>query len=559
MQAEYRTDSQMAKSARDQGAAVPLKRRVGWRVSVVALAGGLLLTACGSDAGSSESTDAPAGGGVQLSAATVEGSESALDEIVAEIQGATGVPGIAVGVVYDGKPVIAKGYGVTEAGTDNAVNEQTVFQLASVSKPVGATAVAGVVGRGDIAWDQPVVSVLPDFQLSNPYVTQNATVADFYSHRTGLPGDTAGNDLESAGFNQEQILARLRYLPLEPFRATYSYSNFGMTVGGVAAAAAYGAPFPQMVQEVLLEPAGMTSTSFSYADFAARENAAVLHSKVDDGFEPIVERQPDAQAPAGGLSSNVVDMNRWLLLNLSEGQLDGQQIIDAEALAETKRSQINRRQEGSPTDSIAGYGLGWNLGQSFAVPSLVEWGHSGAFSAGAATNVKLLPELGLGVVVLTNAQPVGAAEAIGDAYVDTLVNGKTTKDWPQLYGEAFAGLLDPPPVETPAAPTAPREDSAYVGTYANDYFGDVVVRPAAGGSGLEMAIGPNGATVYPLTPLDGDTFTFEDMPEVPGALAVLAFRFDDGSAVANELVFEMTAVYGANSEATPWTVLPRVS
>lgn len=559
MRAEYRTDSQMAKSARDQGASVPLRGRAGWRVSVVTLAGGLLLAACGSDSESTESTDAPTGGVVQLSAATVEGSESALDEIVAEIQGATGVPGIAVGVVYDGKPVIAKGYGVTEAGTDNAVNEQTVFQLASLSKPVGATAVAGVVGRGDIAWDQPVVSVLPEFQLSNPYVTQNVTVADFYSHRTGLPGDTAGNDLETAGFTQEQILPRLRYLPLEPFRSTYSYSNFGMTVGGVAAATAYGAPFPQMAQEVLFEPAGMTSTSFSHADFVARENAAVLHSKVGDGFEPIVERQPDAQAPAGGVSSNVVDMNRWMMLNLGEGQLDGEQIIDAEALAETKRSHINRRQQAAPADSISGYGLGWNLGQATAEPSLVEWNHSGAFSAGASTNAKLFPELGLGVVVLTNAQPIGVAEAIGDAYVDTLLHGETTMEWAQLWGQSFAGLLDPPPVETPAAPTPPRDDPAYIGTYANDYFGDVVVRSAVGGSGLEMAIGPAGATVYPLTPLDGDTFTFVDMPEVPGALSVLAFRFDDGSSVANELVFEMTAVYGANSEATPWTVLPRVS
>ena len=520
-----------------------------------------MLAACGSDAdGSTEATasTSPAGA-VELTAEAVAGSEAALDGIVEEIQQSTGIPGIAVGVVHDGNSVISKGYGVTEAGTENAVNGETVFQLASLSKPVGSTAVAGVVGRGDIAWNQPVISELPDFQLSDEYVTQNATVADFYSHRTGLPGDTAGNDLETAGYSQEEILPRLRYLPLKPFRATYSYSNFGMTVGGVAAATAYGAPFPQMAKEVLFEPAGMTSTSFSHADFAAQENAAVLHSKVDGQFTPLVERNADAQAPAGGVSSNAVDMNRWMLLNLGEGRLDGEQIIDADALAETKRSHINARQQAEPTDSIAGYGLGWNLGQATAEPSLVQWSHSGAFSAGAATAVRLLPEVELGVVVLTNAQPMGAAEAIADAYVDTLLHGETTMEWQELWGGVFAGLLDPPPIDTPATPTAPRADAAYVGTYANDYFGDVVVRTAAGGSGLEMVMGPGGATVYPLTPLDGDTFTFVDMPEVPGAQSVMAFRFGEGSDVATALVFEATAVYGTNSEATPWTVLPRVS
>ena len=462
----------------------------------LALVGGLLFAACGSGAESSPEsatpTEAAAGSALELSAATVEGSGAALDQVVSEIQQATGVPGIAVGVVHDGQPVFAKGYGVSEAGTDSEVSAETVFQLASLSKPIGATAVAGVVGRGDIDWNQPVVTVLPDFQLSNDYVTQNATVADFYSHRTGLPGDTAGNDLESAGFSQEQILPRLRYLPLEPFRATYSYSNFGMTVGGVAAATAYGAPFAQMTQEVLFEPAGMTSTSFSYADFAARDDAAVLHSKVDDAFEPLVQRQPDAQAPAGGVSSNVVDMNRWMLLNLGEGQLDGEQIIDAEALAETKRSHINSRQQASPTDPVAGYGLGWNVGQAMAEPSLAQWSHSGAFSAGAATTVRLLPEVDLGVVVLTNAQPIGAAEAIADAYIDTLLHGEATSDWAELWGERFAGIIEPPPVETPAAPAAPREDAAYVGTYANDYFGDVVVRTATDGSsddGASLEIG----------------------------------------------------------------------
>lgn len=519
----------------------------------------LVVAGCGSGESAPESSASAAATAdatqPELTAAAIEASGPALDAIVSDIQQTTGVPGIAVGVVYDGQPVIAKGYGVAEAGTEDAVSAETVFQLASLSKPIGSSAVAGVVGRGDIAWDTPVVDELPDFQLSDPYVTQNATVADFYSHRTGLPGDTAGNDLETIGYDQEQILTRLRYLPLAPFRITYSYSNFGMTVGGTAAAAAYGAPFPQMAREVLFEPAGMTSTSFSHDDFLKQTDTATLHTVVDGEFVPGFERDPDAQAPAGGISSNVLDMNRWLILQLNEGRLDGEQIVDAEALAETKRPQINARPQGDPAEPAVEYGLGWNLGQANIDPALVQWSHSGAFSAGAATTLRLLPELDLGVVVLTNAQPVGAAEAIADAYLDTLINGQQTRDWAEVWGGVFAGILEPASVEEPASPAPPRAEEAYTGTYVNDYLGQVVVR--AGADGLEMAVGPQGATVYALEPLDGDRFTYVDFPEVPGAISELSFEFADGSPVATALVLDQSPIFGVTGEDAPWTVLPR--
>lgn len=527
-------------------------------LAIVALSSAAILAAC---SGSQEAETA-AGGDLenqwQLTTQDISASEAELDQIVTEIQQDTAVPGIAVGVVFDGQPVIAKGYGVAEVGTDREVSEQTVFQLASLSKPVGATAIAGVVGRGDIEWNQPVITELPDFELSDPYVTENATVADFYSHRTGLPGNSAGNDLESIGYGQAEILPRLRYLPLEPFRATYSYSNFGMTVGGVAAAAAYGAPFAQMTEEVLFEPAGMTSTSFSHEDFLQQPDAAVLHARIDGEFTPVVERNPDAQAPAGGISSNVVDMNRWMMLNLDQGRLDGEQIIDSEALAETKRLHINSRPQADPADGVSGYGLGWNVGQATAEPSLTQWSHSGAFSAGAATTARLLPELDLGVVVLTNAQPVGVAEAIADAYIDTLLHGQTTKEWAQLWASVTAPLLEPEPIETPDSPAPPRADDAYTGTYANSYVGDAVVRATTDGAGLELVMGPGGVKVFPLEHLDGDRFTFSDAPEIPDSRVVVAFRFGDGSQQASEMVLENSAMFGPHSEATPWTVLNRV-
>ena len=520
-------------------------------VAVIALA----TTGCTNDDELTEAADALPPAGVQLDRAKVRGSEATLDRIVEETMAATGVPGVQVGVVHDGQVVFAKGYGVAEAGTDRPVTPETVFQLASVSKPIGATAVAAVVGRGDLAWDQPVVTELPDFQLSSEYVTQNVTVADFYSHRSGLPGDTGGNDLETIGYDQASIIPRLRELPLAPFRATYSYSNFGLTVGGLAAAAAYGAPFAQMAQEVLFGPAGMTSTSFSHDEFAQRTDTARLHVLRDGVFTTGFERNADAQAPAGGASSNVVDLNRWMLLQLAGGELDGQQIVDAEALAETKRSHINQDPAAEVDQPINGYGLGWNLSQSIVEPSLVEWSHSGAFTVGTGTAHSMYPELDLGVVVLTNAQPTGAAEAIIATYVDTLLHGEPSADWTSLYGGSFSPLLSPPPLERPAAPVPARDASAYVGTYANAYFGDVVVR--SGAEGLEMVMGPGGATVFRLEPYDGDQFSFTDLPEIQRSTGLMSFTVPDGASVASDLVLEESLLFGpVNPEAT-WRVIPR--
>lgn len=532
----------------DMACTVTPRRSGGRLAAAIGVVVTLGLASCSDDLAAPQSTDDRPP--VALSAETVAGSEAMLDSIVADVMAASDVPGVAVGVVHDGRVVVTKGYGLREAGTDQRVDAETVFQVASLSKPIGSTVVAGVVGRGDVTWDRPVVDLLPEFALSDEYATEHVTIADMYSHRSGLPGKTAGNDLEQLGYEQPEIIERLRYLPLAPFRSTYSYSNFGLTVGAVATAAAYGTSFEQMADEVLFEPAGMSSTSFRHDDFTAQTNTAKLHVRVDGTFQAAFTRDPDAQAPAGGVSSNVVDLARWMLLQLDDGRLDGQQVIDADALAESKRPVIRTSAASDPNAPAGLSGLGWGVGQSSADPSLVEWSHSGAFSAGAGTAVRLLPELDLGIVVLTNAF-LGAAEAIADEYLDTLVDGAASIDWfADGWGPLFASLIVPPVYTPPATITPAREASAYVGTYSNDYLGDVVVRETA--TGLEIASGPDLVTVDAVEHFDGDTFIGVSSPEIEGSMSLSAFEFDGDGDTAARLVL------GAGDEVLPWMVVTRV-
>lgn len=438
----------------------------------------------------------------------------AIDQVDAIAQDAldrTGVPGMAVAVVHGGEVVFAKGYGVREVGKPDPVDTDTVFQLASVSKPIGATVIAEEVGKGTVTWNTPIAAHLPGFALADPYVTEHVTIADMYSHRSGLPNH-GGDDLEDLGYDREQILERLKLLPLNPFRAVYNYTNYGLTAGAESVAAAAGTDWSTLSAQNVYTPLGMTSTSSDFADFQAAPNHAVGHAPVEGGgYAATYVRDPDGQSPAGGVSGSVSDVAKWLTMVLAGGKApDGSQLVDAEALR-AALTPVMRGADGSPTpkqiDARAGfYGLGFGVGTDGS--GRVRISHSGAFSAGAGTTVMLIPNLDLAIVVLVNASGNGTAEGVTAAFADVAEFGEQQYDWVSAFQAAFAPVNAPEGElvdETPPADPAPASpNSTYVGTYQNDYFGPITVGESGGG--LVLTAGPK-QIQYPLTHWDGPTFT----------------------------------------------------
>src|SRR5690606_16072635 len=148
----------------------------------------------------------PAADVVQIPKGSTENALKALPQIVADIMKRSHVPGMAVAVVSGDKTVFAKGYGKREIGKDAAVNADTVFQIASISKSISATVASIEVTKGVVAWDDPVAKHLSGFKLNNDYVSEHGTIGDFFAHRSGLPG-TAGDDLEDLGFKRNDVIA----------------------------------------------------------------------------------------------------------------------------------------------------------------------------------------------------------------------------------------------------------------------------------------------------------------------------------------------------------------
>lgn len=444
----------------------------------------------------------------------IDAAVAQLPGIITDGMAKTGVPGLAVAVVSGDQVVYSQGFGVRSTKTDEPVTTDTVFQLASVSKPLGATAVAAAVGKKMLRWEDPVGKFLPGFELSNGYVTKRVTVADMYSHRSGLPGNV-GNDLESFGYGRKAIIKRMRYEPLAPFRISYAYSNYGLTAGGEAAASAADTTWPKLAKKLIFNPLGMTHTTYSHKKFTQEPNRASLHQQIDGQWVPAVKRDADAQAPAGGASSTVLDMAAWLRMHLNDGMFDGQRVVAKGPLQESRSMQIRTAPSSADATSISGYALGINT--LVDATGRVRWQHSGAFTSGAATTILMIPSLDVGIVVLTNGWPIGLPEAIVASFADIVETGAVRQDWLAQMGKMFAPYTTPNNTVNgkpkPADPKPAKSLKTYTGNYHSDYVGDV--RIVKDGKHLVMHIGPKQRTKVPLFHWTGNTYGYTaiDMPK----------------------------------------------
>src|SRR5262249_47264012 len=316
------------------------------------------------------------------------------------------------------------------------------------------------------------------------------------------------------------------------------------------AAKAYGAEWEDLSEQKLYKPLGMHSTSSRFKDFQARTNKALGHVLVNGKWVHKFQRDPDAQTPAGGVSSSANDLAKWMRVQIANGKFDGKQIVYAKALTETHYPEMLRGF--SPSNGLPSfYGLGWNVG--YDEQGRLRLNHSGGFTLGAATYVNLVPSEELGVVVLTNAYPIGVAEGLGQTFIDTVLYGKPTQDWLALFKQVFSNPAAVGVVtgfdysKPPAAPTPALKTDAYLGTYTNDYFGDISIIEKDGA--LVIVQGPQKMT-FPMKHYDRDTFTYETVGE--NAVGTTGVTFTIGAdGKATTVVVENLNVRGEGTFMRP--------
>jgi CubicO group peptidase (beta-lactamase class C family) len=390
-------------------------------------------------------------------------------------------------------------------------------------------------GQTELSWDTPIQQLLPNFSLAYSDASFNSrlTLGDLYAHRSGLP-EHAGDMLEDLGYTRGEILRRLRFAALHPY-GQYDYTNFGLTAAAQAMSQAQGQDWADLCASSLYQAIGMQRSSSRFSDFAAQQNRAWGHIQKDVdyasyGASPAtylvqeLPRQPDAQSPAGGVSSCAQDLALWMMLVLAGGQWQGRQIINAAALQAT----LQARPGGN-------YGYGFNIGTD--PYGHASFSHSGAFILGAATAFILWPQAQLGIAVLTNAQPRGLAEALalsfGQYAWGEIPQDGSAKDWLAAMQEKMRNLYRPQgqfaKQTAPSAPIPAQNLHAYVGSYANDYWGtaQIALQPSGSGQALELRLGAT-PVPYLLQHWDGDTFTFAPQGESFAPNSVSALQFSAG-------------------------------
>ena len=259
------------------------------------------------------------------------------DARVEQIRTAVGVPGLAVAIVEDGKVTLARGYGVRRLGEDAPVDADTIFQLGSVGKAFTTAALAVLVDRGQIAWDDPVTKHIPWFQMYDPWVTREMTVVDLLVHRSGL-GLGAGDLMfvPRSTLTRAETVRRLRYIrPATSFRSGYAYDNVLYAVAGQLIEEVSGKTWERFMREDVLVPAGMRTATSDRVERRRTPNRAWPHARRDGPMHGMGTQKPlddsgqaefDPElganaAPAGGVAASANDMGRWIAIQLARGAL----------------------------------------------------------------------------------------------------------------------------------------------------------------------------------------------------------------------------------------------
>ena len=460
---------------------------------------------------------------------------AAVDAVVARTLKGFDVPGIAVAVVKDGQVVMSKGYGVSSLATKAPMDANTLFGIASNTKAFTAAALGLLVDEGKLRWDDKVTEYIPEFRMYDPYVTAEFTVRDLLCHRSGM-GLGAGDLMffpDSSNFTVKDVIHNLRYFkPVSSFRSKFDYDNNLYIVAGEVVTRIAGQPWADFVETRLLKPLGMSRTAANFNRLPDPTNVIDAHGQVD-GKVCVIQRSRDTfAAPCGGMYSSVNDLSKWALMLLG-GPGAPAPLLKPRTQWELWSPQTILPVGPGPSPyntHFYAYGLGWflNDARGYKVVS-----HTGG-EVGMVTKVQLVPELHLGIIVLTNQEEGLAFNAITSHILDHYL-GVTGQDRVQeMLGYKQAGAAESDKATAAAwkqvaaaQKAAPKKAdySAYVGRYHDVWLGDVNVYMQDQQLWLRAVRSPR--LVGQVLPYRGSTFAVRWKARSFNADAFATFALDD--------------------------------
>lgn len=427
----------------------------------------------------------------------IEENIGRLQPLLDELASKWKMPGVIVSLI-DREGILFRGtYGAKNVETGEKIDENTVFQVGSITKSFTSALAALYADKGLLSLDAPVKSYVPDFALFDPMATERIAIADFLAHSSGLPSH---NLFWHGSYDDRQTLfGRIRYLePRWDIRTHWHYQNMNYMVSAAIMERVSGKKWEQAVQEELFLPLGMEDSSIGKAAFLAAGNHALPYQPGKDGLHQNPSLDVLACAPAGAISMSNKDLTTWTRLHLNGGKHgDLQLILPASmcAVHAPRSTQAKILPLTFKEAPYAQYGLGWVIEPYRGVNVHYDGGNIEGFSGMTV----ILPDEGLGVAIQVNMHEANLF-MLNLLYnmIDLLLFNDRIDWYDRLsaalaqyaQGAAASAAEETKRVEAGRTGEGKRPAAEYLGTYFNDGYGKLVIEPSAEGIAIRYNDNP---------------------------------------------------------------------
>jgi CubicO group peptidase (beta-lactamase class C family) len=467
-----------------------------------------------------------------------------IDSLVGRALRTFDVPGIAVCVIKDGKVVHSKGYGVRSLDTQQPVDENTLFGIASNSKAFTTAALGMLVDEGKLSWDDKVRKYIPEFKLFDPYVTEEFTIRDLLCHRSGM-GLGAGDLMffpDSSDFTLSDILHNLQFLqPVTSFRSTYAYDNNLYIIAGEVVARVSGMSWEDFIEKRIMAPVGMTHSAAAYDRLHDSSDVIDGHSPVEGKVRVIARSRNKVVDAAGGIYSCISDLSKWVILHLDGGKYgpDSTRLFSNAVWRERWAPQtiIDVPGPGTYNTHFGAYALGFVVND---VKGYKQVSHTGGLQ-GMVTQITMIPELRLGIIVLTNQEEGLAFQSITNQIKDGYFGITGTDRVTQYAAIRKRQLADARHITDSiwhevaafqASSSVGRRGAAartdltpYLGTYRDPWFGEIVISVKDGKPWFDSKRSPK--LTGEMLPYKGNSFIVKWRDRSMDADAYVIFSLDE--------------------------------
>lgn len=358
-----------------------------------------------------------------------------IDQYLAKLMKDWNIPGLALVIVEKEKVIYSKGFGYRDLENKLPVTESTLFPIASNTKLFTATIAAQLADEGKLSLDVPVKQYLPELNFNNPELNFKVTLRDMLSHRTGLPA--YDGIWLNAPFKRKDLVHKVYFMkPDLGFREGYIYNNNMYTIAGIAMEEITGKSWEQNIRERIFEPLGMSSSGFTGIG-PTPDNHSLSYFEAEKGGKlkaRTFTAQSESLAPAGNIYSNMLDMSKWLSLQINGGKYKGNQVISARAIEETKIPNAISDKRGRYDElSNAIYALGRIL-QSYKGTKMIS--HTGSID-GFYSNMTYLPKDSIALFIVHNLMPAGSLRSVMNLPIIDIIQNRELTDWSGRYRKDY--------------------------------------------------------------------------------------------------------------------------